>query len=610
MSSYRFSGRLCGFICQESFEALSDVEVRLYRTRADQDVTRLASASSKATFAVLSDEEVRAKQDSLIGAFRTDADGAFTAELGREQGYDGEAFEIDVYCATVPGRRPSPKAPEPVQFSITVLQPDWRVGEDGARAFWKHCIPHRYWCGIRGLFGAWTISGELTTCDANRQPIPGMRVSAFDADWLQDDPLGAGITDANGRFRIDYLAPDFEKTIFSWLQVELTSGPDLYFRVETLGGDVILDEPSSRGRAPDRENVGPCFCVDLCVDEVPVVDHAWFTHVGDFDINSDISTVDGKTIIARPAGPGAHGGPGFAFFGDIRLVGDCPTHHPYGGAPMRYRFLTGPAGGGVTPIQKEQIVARMVGDRPIQWLDANGIPQVTSQPIWVAPQIYPGTMAATAPQPAPAIGPIPPAILIPDDDGWVTVDPAANLGGFSGTLMHFKTTSVVAQQPAPDSGAGVAPVDPKNGTLMQIVFEAEAVTGPTVASPTLTNGLPSIYINNWDAVMELAIGEFSTSCCTPLSTSLTILYTADHELMRSWSVGLSSCALPAGPPVALPGGTGPRGGAGTVAIDISDAADWPACSYLLGLSTVRSLTNGDGDDTNTGLQIPFCIDRP
>lgn len=113
---------------------------------------------------------------------------------------------------------------------------------------------------------------------------------------------------------------------------------------------------------------------------------------------------------------------------------------------------------------------------------------------------------------------------------------------------------------------------------MQIVFEAEAeaVTGPTVASPTLTNGLPSIYVNNWGAVMELAIGEFSTSCCTPLSTSLTILYTADHELMRSWSVGLSSCALPAGPPVALPGGTGPRGGAGTDAIDISNAADWPA----------------------------------
>jgi hypothetical protein len=609
-TKYRFSGRLCGYICQDSSEALSNVEVRLYRTRSDQDVTRLASASSKTTFTILSEKEVRAKEDSLIGVFKTDDDGAFEADLGREEGYDGEAFEIDVYCATVPGRRPTEKQPKPVQFSITVLQPDWRRDEGGVGAFWEYCIPHRYWCRIRGHFGAWTICGHLTTCDRPHMPVAGMRVSAFDADWLQPDALGSATTDASGKFRIDYLAPDFEKTIFSWLNVELKSGPDLYFRVETLGGDVLLDEPQTRGRASDRENVGPCFCVDLCVKEVPVVDHAWFTRVGNFDIVSDISSTDGLTKWPRPVGPWARGGPGYGFFGAINLVGDCPTHHPVGGEPMRYRFRTGPTGGSLTSVLKDQIVSSPVGNRPIQWLHDDGTAWLTWQTIVVADQVYPDTMLATDPQPAPAMGPIPPAILIPDSDGWVTVDPATNLGGMSGALMVLDTTSIVPGGVAPGAGAGNPVSDPKAGRHMQIVFEAEPVGGPTASSPTISNGLPNIYINNWDAVRLIDIGEFAGSCCTPLADSLTIMYTADHELMASWRVWLSSCALPGGSPVTLPSGSGPRGGAGKPTIDISDAMKWPACSYTLGITTTRALTDGIDVSVPQDASLTFCIDRP
>jgi hypothetical protein len=40
-------------------------------------------------------------------------------------------------------------------------------------------------------------------CDAPQPTsIAGVKVSAFDVDWTQDDPLGSGITDATGYFHI------------------------------------------------------------------------------------------------------------------------------------------------------------------------------------------------------------------------------------------------------------------------------------------------------------------------------------------------------------------------------------------------------------------------
>src|SRR5437588_12640035 len=136
IGTFTFSGRLCGYICSECPEALSGVRVRLYQTRKGQDVTGLAVASPKETFAILSDEEVKAKQSSLIGEAETDEKGNFSFQLGDRQKYGGEAFEIDVYCGTVPHRKPTPKPPSPLQFSITTIQPTWRRSETGAVAFW------------------------------------------------------------------------------------------------------------------------------------------------------------------------------------------------------------------------------------------------------------------------------------------------------------------------------------------------------------------------------------------------------------------------------------------------------------------------------------------
>src|SRR5262249_41874821 len=269
---YIFRGRLCGFICSECPEPLSEVTVRLYRSRDDQNVTALAVANPKETLRALTEEEVRAKARALLAEAITDADGNFTVTLDeKKQKYAGEAFEVDIYCGTVPHRKPTPKPLQPRQFSITTLQPMWRQTEARFIAGWEYCIPPRFWCYIRGLFGAWTICGRVTVCDT-KTPVGGVRVRAFDVDWLQDDDLGAAITDGSGRFRIDYSTADFQETIFSpAINIELVGGPDLYFRVETLSNTPLLVEPPSRGRQPDRQNAGPCFCVELCLAEQPPV---------------------------------------------------------------------------------------------------------------------------------------------------------------------------------------------------------------------------------------------------------------------------------------------------------------------------------------------------
>ena len=129
MRTFTFKGRLCGTICPDCPEPLSQVKVRLYRLREDQNATALAVANPKETLAVLSDEEVKAKAQSLLAEVETDAEGRFSFELGERQGYGGEAFEVDIYCGTVPHRIPKRNPPKPRQLSLTTVQPQWRQRE-------------------------------------------------------------------------------------------------------------------------------------------------------------------------------------------------------------------------------------------------------------------------------------------------------------------------------------------------------------------------------------------------------------------------------------------------------------------------------------------------
>lgn len=265
MSHYIFRGRLCGYICEECSEPLANLRVRLYRVDKQRNVAALAVANPKETFAILDDDQVQGKESRLLAKAETDAEGNFTFDLG--ENYAGEAFEVDVYCGSVPRQKVGKRPPKPRQFTITTLQPRYRETENGFIAVWDYCLPYRFWCAVLSLFDVWTICGRVLDCKT-KQPVPGVKVMAFDADWLADDALGFDHTDATGKFIITYSGVDFRQG--TWIDVELIGGPDLYFRIEDAGGSPLLTETQANGRTPGRENAGNCFCVELCVKLKPL----------------------------------------------------------------------------------------------------------------------------------------------------------------------------------------------------------------------------------------------------------------------------------------------------------------------------------------------------
>ena len=259
---HTFRGRLCGYLCGGFEEPLSDTIVRLYRT--DEHALVRATATVKETFEVLDVEHVEKKADRLLAETTTDETGRFEIHLPDE--YEGSAFDVDIRLESVPGRTASEI--KPVHASLTTLQPRWRSTRGGPVASWEYCLPERNWCHLRSLFEAWIVCGQVSE-EGSEEPVSGVQIHAFDADILEDDALGSATTSADGFYRIYYTTADFERTPAPWLPIELRAGPDLYFRVETTGG-ALLTEPRSRGREPDRENVGVCTRVDLEVPETPI----------------------------------------------------------------------------------------------------------------------------------------------------------------------------------------------------------------------------------------------------------------------------------------------------------------------------------------------------
>lgn len=600
--SHRFHGSLCGYLCPHCTEPLSDVEVRLYRPAPDSDSTALAAANVKDTIGVVDDDALTAKSNRLIGEGRTDGEGRFSIELSDKQYRDGP-FEVDVVVSTVPHLKDGAPPAEPLQFTVTTLDPEWVDDQQGVAWQWDHCITQRFWCAVRAHFGAWTICGHATDCETG-VGVAGLTVTAFDADWFQHDGLGADVTDGTGHFRIDYLNSDFKTTPFSpFINIELVGGPDLFFKIEA-GGNVLLDEDPSRGRQPDRENSSRSACVDLCVEgETPPVDNPLFTHIGDFHVYGDIDPVSGLTNKAFFG----HGGPDFGFFGSLKLKGFCPKTEPGPStAPMRYRFLyVHPANPAVqVPITGPALVTPVVvGARLIQWKVTSNAFEWAFQSIVVA-----GSGATPDPTPQP-VGPgpwgsPPDHVIEPDADGWVAVDPSGLDDGFYGPLLRFNSAGAVPGGLAPGDGAGTAVSDPKSGANLSLVFEA----GP-VASTTFTNQVNNVRVNNWTEVRQLDLVQFGgpgNTPCTPITSALDVEYTVDHELLNSWELSITS-ASPSAPGTVippLPGGATPRGAAGTHS---ENTGTWNSCSYRVNLSSRRSLTDGENDDSTNTTLVTFCM---
>ena len=359
------------------------------------------------------------------------------------------------------------------------------------------------------------------------------------------------------------------------------------------------------------------FCICICPNPALL---PWFTTVGYFQIYSDIDAGTGLTNKGLPFPSLAwHGGPKFAFFGQLQLGGFCPATSPvFAGTPMKYRFLFD-KGGGPVPITDALVSPVMAGTRLTPWpqnvLGIAGAALVdTFQDVWI--------QAAPAPP-----DPVPPApgaawyaptahYIAPDTDGWVVVDPNAIGGGFQ-TLLGFDTTGPLvapgsAANPGVPAGTAVPLAAQRAGTDMSITFQATRTTTlPPGVVPDYTNALDKIHVNNWLEVNELDFVEFVKGCCTPIDKTLSVQFTVDHEEMSAgeWSLSITSCSKSAPgditPHVSGPGVTvEARGGYGTI---VEDTSKWENCSYTATLSTRPGLTTGLVDRGVWSNPLTFAI---
>lgn len=610
--AYVFRGRLCGYICADCSEALSNVVVRLYRNREGQDVAALVGANAKDTFRVLTPDEVKEKENDLIAQTKTDDQGNFTFELGENDRYAGEAFEVDVYCESVPNA-PEASNTEPVQFTVTTLQPAWKQEERGFVAAWEYCISYRYWCLIRSRFGAWVICGTVVDCET-KTPLPGVQVKAFDADWLQDDPLGSGVTNAQGKFRIYYAKSSFEKTPLSWLglNVELTSGPDLYFSVETVPTAIsLLKETQVDGRKPGRENVGPCFCVTLCVDPKKIPPHtptelpSVFTKIGNLYYETQVNSFapgNGKTI-----------GDNRAFYSTLKLNGILSQRR--NGNAVEYMFEVMPTDadgnsvGGWSQVPVAQVAGTYIGD-------------ITK---FVSPPVPPGSNPIK----------MTPYFLSNVDftlDGWIKVpqmtDINAPTGAFApnNTLIYLNTAQLAAFAPIDLTGlitgqsqTTVAPLASNLHFAIRMWVREDGVAGSATVGGichhiavenTLYNNIRSHPAWSGPTPVSGALGVAMvnvaqlTGGCDEITTDLDLLFTAAHP-----NLGTVTMSMVGGGGTfdfIIPAPADPTDQHGTASPDGWPLDELANCAYIVTLSAQLLLTTGESAPDDVIDQIAFC----
>jgi hypothetical protein len=166
--------------------------------------------------------------------------------------------------------------------------------------------------------------------------------------------------------------------------------------------------------------------------------------------------------------------------------------------------------------------------------------------------------------------------------------------------------------PLADIGAPIPASASLNGSNLVLTFEATRTSTPTPPDYQQTPVL--IRVNNNTEVNQLYFQEFfgPEGCCTPISSALNVLFSADHEEMGSFSIVITSCALtspitlwPASPiPTVI---TGPRGGYGSIPLDTSG---FPACSYTVTQTTTPLVTTGIINRSPWPYPVTFCICGP
>lgn len=610
MANYLFKGKLRAYICKDCLETLSNVQVRLYRHRNDQDAAGLVGAEPKHTFTVLSEADEKTKQPYLIAETAGDQNGEFVFRIDSDKhNYSGEAFEVDVRMTTVPGQKPEAR-PIPVQFTITSLKPEWaEQGNNLVTPYWDYSISARYWCHLLAYFDLWVICGKFVTCEG-KKPLPGAIVRAFDADWLQHDALGVATTDLSGRFRIYYTSADFKKTPFSpFLNIELTGGPDLFFQVE-FGGSLVLNESASAGRQPGRENVGHCSCIELCTSDVTPPDAEEFPHwerVEEFEVDTDFSS------------EGYAGTSSLVMHDCVDLHGNMPLKNIANDKALKYRFLIGawtwpgvedpavippnaPAAADLLPVKS--LCNSKVGY--IYYTDAHGDPR--SAPVIIKSGDLDGDGCITL------LGTL---VKVDMHDG-TTADIAVSEHNFVGAYL-LMTMNSTTYTPAPYdviqslglAAAGTTVPVSERAPIRRFKLRFQVYDFDQAVDKVSSNKtLDALIIDNSPVKYALHLTELAGDLCNKITNNVHILYTIDHPHLSYFKVKIENNGGVVHDAPPLPQGTFSgsyffRGGASGAAGFTVNVAGNPVCAYAVKLYwKTRHYHSNRGESRHT--QILYC----
>ena len=613
LMNYVLKGSLFAWICKECREPLSNMKVRIYDVKESPSLTRLVAANEKDTLYVVPAGAEKERQKLLLAEVSTDKNGNFTAKLS-DKNYDGRAIEIAVYAESVPGQKKGKKSPKPVEFVITTFQPSWRETNDGLMAMWEYILPYRFWCYILSLFDVWVICGKIVTCTDQQTPIIGVTVTAYDADWITDDKLGSAITNNTGHFKIYYTSKDFKQTFLSpIINVETpfppyNSGPDVYFKVESSGGTLLINETREDGRKPERSNIGNCFCITLCVKGIPddeddYMPSAW-TGIG-----THFTIPDGSGLNDFDA-DGYAGTMKYAFTGVIRTTGQSDIKKD--GHPLEYRFLvsktTSVNGGPLLPAANFTMV---VGKDPGLFVETKIGQMWQFTPIFKTVDIYAKqadfdsdgwldvnkSILRTFTD-DPSLNPV--ELSIPGKWNWVDLD------GMIAINTNALTTEANVPLSAADPGQPVPAGDKIAIEKIAIRFELREVidkpNGVFNYLPGSGQTLNSMVVNNNPAFMKVAIKEhLSSTACTPLSGNVHVVYTAYHPHLENVSVTVKKNGTSS--EVGLSDANIPLTNNTNVSLDqvnnnsgilVNSFLTLTKCTYIVKLLVKRRLHNGDG----------------
>ncbi|MEP7141756.1 MAG: hypothetical protein ABI707_02740 [Ferruginibacter sp.] len=621
---YTFKGNLCGYLCEECFESLSGIDVMLYLPWQRERIVENAVASTKDTFHLVTKEESAARKDLMIATAKTDEKGNF--EFVLDEKYSNAAFDIDFICGTVPRTPPKPRK-ETLQFHLTTVYPKWRSEKQTENFYfqWEYCISAKWWCYIRGYyFDAWVICGHMYVCGTNT-PIPNLKITAWDADFLTDDDLGSAVTDANGHFRIDYTSIDFKQTFLSpWINVEtdpglpltFNSGPDVYFKYEYNNVGIKGETAADR-----RNNVGYCLCVTLCLKDfvVTIPDiPASFTKIGNNGnhfINETVASGN-PNVIAATTGktPAAQ-----AFYSCIKLRGNLTKL--LNGVAMEYSFdtieTTGP-GGAEIGVWKKVLAPQMCEAEIGTFFTFTGDPM---NPIAIIPY---------------GVGNISGGV---DAGGWIAVPQAANFSpNINGEILSLNTTflnGALVNMLGLAQGQSTTTIAPlQQNRFFKIRMRQREVGNPgSEISGGVSNSVAmfnTTYQNvpQFGSWMPQTSDEMGVACvdilemqgggggagCTPITNAIHVLYTAANPNMGGVSLTLYGPGGPYSIQNATPVSLVPETfGSATdlftippplpVSVPVETLDD---CAYTVILSVELKLTNGEGQHSNIEDWLSFC----